>query len=74
MGELRGNREHCGTDLTTEQATKEKEKELLKARKAMEQKKKDEINSLFTPIDIVQPKIPFGVGQSSSPLSCPLRS
>lgn len=41
---------------------KEKEKAALVARKAAEQRKKDEVASLFTPIDIIQPKVPFGVG------------
>lgn len=37
---------------------------MLKARKENDQRKKDEVAALFTPIDIVQPKIPFGVGAS----------
>ena len=44
---------------------KAKEKEALAARKAAEQRKKDEVNALFTPIDIVQAKVPFGVGGSA---------
>ena len=49
------------------QADKEKEKALLNNRKLAEQRKKDEVMSLYTPIDIVQPKIPFGVGASFLP-------
>lgn len=45
------------------QIGKEKEREALKLRKLAEQRKKDELAALFTPIDIVQPKIPFGVGK-----------
>ncbi|ORY57096.1 hypothetical protein BCR35DRAFT_309681 [Leucosporidium creatinivorum] len=40
---------------------KQKEKDALAARKAAEQRKKDEVAALYTPIDIVQPKVPFGV-------------
>jgi hypothetical protein len=45
---------------------KQKEKDALAARKAAEQRKKDEVASLYTPIDIVQAKVPFGVGEYSS--------
>lgn len=42
---------------------KQKEKDALAARKAAEQRKKDEVNSLFTPAEMIQqPKVPFGVG------------
>ena len=34
------------------------------AKKEMEQRKKDETAALFAPIDIVQTKVPFGVGAS----------
>lgn len=37
---------------------------MLKARKENDQRKKDEVAALFTPIDIIQAKIPFGVGTS----------
>lgn len=42
---------------------KQKEKDALAARKAAEQRKKDEVASLYMPIDIVQAKVPFGVGE-----------
>ena len=42
---------------------KKREKEALQEKKRREQAKKDELNALFTPLDIVQPKVPFGVGK-----------
>lgn len=48
-----------------ESKDKEKEKAALQARKAAEQKKKDEVAALFTPIETIQQaKVPFGVGTS----------
>ncbi|GAA5948688.1 hypothetical protein JCM21900_005261 [Sporobolomyces salmonicolor] len=47
--------------VNKEQQEKQKEKERLAARKAAEMKKKEELQQLFQPIDIVQPKVPFGV-------------
>lgn len=61
---LESQREMMGKNKETQ--SKEKEKELLKQRKLTEQRKKDEVNALFNQIDIVQPKVPFGVGQSLS--------
>ncbi len=46
---------------------KKREKEALQEKKRREQAKKDELNALFTPLDIVQPKVPFGVGKCSPP-------
>jgi hypothetical protein len=48
--------------INQEVKDKQKEKERLQAKKALEQKKKDEISALFTGPEIVQPKVPFGVG------------
>lgn len=42
---------------------KKREKEALAEKKRREQAKKDELAQLFTPLDIVQPKVPFGVGK-----------
>ncbi|KAK4704475.1 hypothetical protein P7C70_g1733, partial [Phenoliferia sp. Uapishka_3] len=40
---------------------KEKAQAAAKAKKAFDQKKKDEMAALFAPVDIVQTKVPFGV-------------
>ncbi|GAA5892902.1 hypothetical protein JCM6882_006890 [Rhodosporidiobolus microsporus] len=40
---------------------KQKEKERLAEKKRQEQAKKDEMHALYNPLDIVQPKVPFGV-------------
>ncbi|BGP14285.1 hypothetical protein JCM10213_004249 [Rhodosporidiobolus nylandii] len=44
-----------------EMKEKQKEKERLAEKKRQEQAKKDQLNALFNPLDIVQPKVPFGV-------------
>ncbi|KAL8284017.1 hypothetical protein RQP46_005130 [Phenoliferia psychrophenolica] len=46
---------------TKEIQEKEKARAAVVAKKAFEQKKKDEAAALFAPIDIVQTKVPFGV-------------
>lgn len=44
---------------------KERERQALLAKKENEKKKKEELNDLFKPLDIVQPKVPFGVDPKS---------
>ncbi|GAA6028016.1 hypothetical protein JCM8097_001831 [Rhodosporidiobolus ruineniae] len=44
-----------------EMKEKQKEKERLAEKKRAEQAKKDELHALYQPLDIVQPKVPFGV-------------
>ncbi|KAK4047756.1 Translation machinery-associated protein 46 [Microbotryomycetes sp. JL221] len=44
---------------------KEKERQALLQKKEQERKKKEELQDLFKPIDIVQPKVPFGVDPKS---------
>ncbi|GAA5988068.1 hypothetical protein JCM11641_007919 [Rhodosporidiobolus odoratus] len=44
-----------------EMKEKQKEKERLAEKKRVEQAKKDQMNALYNPLDIVQPKVPFGV-------------
>ncbi|KDE06607.1 hypothetical protein MVLG_03103 [Microbotryum lychnidis-dioicae p1A1 Lamole] len=46
---------------TEEAKEKDRQKAAMAARKAADAQKKDELANLFTPIDIVQPKVPFGV-------------
>ncbi|GAA5844328.1 hypothetical protein JCM11251_001719 [Rhodosporidiobolus azoricus] len=47
--------------VNAEAKEKQKEKERLAEKKRQEQAKKDELHSLYNPLDIVQPKVPFGV-------------
>ncbi|KAK4047550.1 Translation machinery-associated protein 46 [Microbotryomycetes sp. JL201] len=44
---------------------KERERQALLKKKEDEKRKKEEMNELFKPIDIVQPKVPFGVDPKS---------
>ncbi|GAA5861211.1 hypothetical protein JCM8547_008520 [Rhodosporidiobolus lusitaniae] len=44
-----------------EMKEKQKEKERIAEKKRLEQAKKDQLAELFNPLDIVQPKVPFGV-------------
>lgn len=63
LGYLKNVRLILYFSITFLKASKEKERALLAARKLQEQRKKDEVASLFTSIDIIQAKVPFGVGK-----------